>query len=78
MEKENDNEDMEKGGGDYLYIYIFIYVYQIISTIEKGVGEYIYIHMMKLSMGIFGIFGYSNKVSALAFPSVQRPDVKET
>ena len=44
---------------------------------QKGVGEYIYIYiyMVKLSLGIFGIFGYSNKVSALAFPSVQRPDV---
>ena len=38
-------------------------------------NTYIYIYMVKLSLGIFGIFGYSNKVSALAFPSVHRPDV---
>ena len=39
-----------------------MYVYQITSTIEKGVGEYICIYMMKLSLGIFGTFGCSNKV----------------
>ena len=44
MERENGNEDMEKGGADYIYIYIFIYVYQITSTIEKGVEEYTYIY----------------------------------
>jgi hypothetical protein len=51
-------------------MYKEIVSYNIPHTTEGSGGIYIYIYMMKLSLGIFGIFGCSNKVSALAFPSV--------
>ena len=41
MEKENDNEDMEKGGGDYIYICISDYFYNR----ERSGGIYVYINI---------------------------------